>query len=126
MTDEIEGVLESQPVKWRYLRQFLPVNSDYLGGELDRYGSNGWELVSIIPWGGSLLVIFKRPVLPEATNARRLVQTVADLFDSTEPETPEEIDATLRDAGYDPEQVAARIRAVVDRILAENNPNDRR
>ena len=41
-------------------------------------------------------------------DGRRLVQVLADLFAEAEPNTPEEIDEILRDAGYDPDEVATR------------------
>jgi len=46
-----------------------------------------------------------------------LVRAFADLFDEVEPETPEEVDAALREAGYDPDQVAARMKAVAQEAL---------
>jgi len=48
-----------------------------------------------------------------------LVRAFADLFDEIEPETPEEIDAVLREAGYDPDEVGARMKAVAERALNE-------
>ena len=46
-----------------------------------------------------------------------LVRAFADLFDEVEPETPEEVDVALREAGYDPDQVAARMKAVAQEAL---------
>ena len=50
-----------------------------------------------------------------------LVQALADLFDEVEPETPEEIDAVLRECGHDPDAVAARMRALAERAIV-NSP----
>ncbi len=52
-----------------------------------------------------------------------LVHAFADLFDEVEPETPEEIDAALREAGYDPDNVGARMKAVAERALADSPLN---
>ncbi len=49
--------------------------------------------------------------------AKEMVLAFADLFDEIEPSTPEEIDAELREAGFDPEEVAARILAAVEKAL---------
>jgi DNA-directed RNA polymerase subunit F len=49
-----------------------------------------------------------------------LVRAVADLFDEVEPETQEEIDAVLREAGHDPDEVAARMKVVAERALASS------
>jgi len=52
-----------------------------------------------------------------------LVRAFADLFDEIEPETPEEIDAVLREAGYDPDEVGARMEAVAERALVDSPLN---
>lgn len=52
-----------------------------------------------------------------------LVRAFADLFDEIAPETPEDIDAELREAGYDPDEVAARMRAAAERAIAESPLN---
>ena len=57
---------------------------------------------------------------PPATEDE-LVRAFADLFNEMAPETPEEIQAALRAAGYAPERVAARMQAVADRAIA-NSP----
>lgn len=38
------------------------------------------------------------------------------LFDEVAPETPDEIDAFLRENGYDPDQLAADIRATLETL----------
>ncbi len=48
-----------------------------------------------------------------------LVSAFADLFDEVEPETPEEIDDALRDEGYDPDEVGARMAEFAERELAK-------
>ena len=57
----------------------------------------------------------------------RGIQTVEDFvhafnefLDEEDPMTPEEVDAELREAGYDPEEVGARMQAVAERALAES------
>jgi len=50
-----------------------------------------------------------------------LVRAFADLFDETEPQTPEDVDTFLREAGYDPDQVGARIQTLAEHALA-NSP----
>jgi len=55
-----------------------------------------------------------------------LVRAFADLFDEIEPETPEEIDAVLREAGYDPDEVGTRMKAVAERALADSPLNWRK
>lgn len=48
------------------------------------------------------------------------VRTFDEFLDEEDPMTPEEIDAQLREAGYDPEEVGARMQAVAERALAES------
>lgn len=55
--------------KWRYLQQYLDVHC-HLAEELDHYGANGWEVALAIPWGGSLLVVFKRPLEEDQSEQR--------------------------------------------------------
>lgn len=50
-----------------------------------------------------------------------LVRAFANLFDEVAPETPEEIDAELCEAGYDPDKIGARMQAVAGQALA-NSP----
>ena len=50
-----------------------------------------------------------------------LVRAFADLFDEVEPDTPEEIDAVLREAGYDPDEIGVRMKAAAEKALA-NSP----
>ena len=52
-----------------------------------------------------------------------LVRVFDYLFDQTEPQTPEEVDAVLSDAGYDPDKFAARIHDLAQRALAESPLN---
>lgn len=48
-----------------------------------------------------------------------LVQALVELFDDIPPpETPEEVDAILREEGYDPDEIAAYFRNVADKALA--------
>jgi hypothetical protein len=59
---------------------------------------------------------------PPATE-EELVHAFADLFDEVEPETPEEVDATLREGGHDPDSIAARMKSVAERALARSPLN---
>lgn len=43
-----------------------------------------------------------------------LVQALEDLFNTTEPDTPEEINAVLLEAGYNPDSLAAFMQTLVD------------
>ena len=52
-----------------------------------------------------------------------LVNAFTDLFNEVEPETEDEIDAVLRQAGYDPEAVAVRMRQVADRAIEKSPLN---
>lgn len=47
-----------------------------------------------------------------------LVRVFDHLFDQTEPQTPEEVDAVLREAGYDPDELATRMDEVAQAALA--------
>jgi hypothetical protein len=59
---------------------------------------------------------------PPATE-EELVHAFADLFDEVGPETPEEIDAALREGGHDPDTVAARMKSIAERALARSPLN---
>ena len=51
-----------------------------------------------------------------------LEEALDKLFDEIPPpETPEEVDETLREAGYDPEAIAAQMKAFAEQALA-NSP----
>ena len=56
-------------------------------------------------------------------SSEELVSAFADLFNEVEPETSEEIDAVLHEAGYDPDEVASRMRAVAQQAIAESPLN---
>jgi hypothetical protein len=62
---------------------------------------------------------------PPRTN-EELVRVFDYLFQQTEPQTPDEVDAVLRDAGYDPDELAARVHDVAERALAESPLNWRK
>ncbi len=51
------------------------------------------------------------------------ISVLADLFDSIEPESPEEIDAVLLEAGYDPDEVLARMLDAAQQAIAESPLN---
>lgn len=52
-----------------------------------------------------------------------LVRAFADLFDEVTPETAEEIDAELRAAEYNPEEIGASMQIAVQRALAQSPLN---
>lgn len=52
-----------------------------------------------------------------------LVRAFADFFDEIAPRTPEEIDVALREAGYDPNEVGARMKTAAERALADSPLN---
>lgn len=49
-----------------------------------------------------------------------LVRVFANLFDAIEPESPEEIDQVLREAGYDADAVGARMKAAAEQVTQPN------
>jgi len=60
------------------------------------------------------------------TKMRRSIETSEDLvnvltafLEEDDPETPEEIDAALREAGYDPEEIGAKMKTVAERALLD-------
>ena len=55
------------------------------------------------------------------TGADRLLRLFDELFDSTEPKTAQEVDDILRDAGYDPDDVASRMKALAETTFAKYN-----
>jgi hypothetical protein len=55
--------------------------------------------------------------------SKDLVEAFASLFNEVEPETPEEIDAVLRDAGHDLHEVAARMKAIAEKAIADSPLN---
>ena len=59
---------------------------------------------------------------PPATE-EELVHAFADLFNEVEPDTPEEIDAVLREGGHDPDTIAARMKSIAERALARSPLN---
>ena len=59
---------------------------------------------------------------PPATE-EELVHANADLFNEVEPETPEEIDAVLREGGHDPDSIAARMKSIAECALARSPLN---
>jgi hypothetical protein len=48
------------------------------------------------------------------------VRTFNEFLDEEDPMTPEEVDAELREAGFDPETVGAEMQAVAECALAES------
>ena len=49
-----------------------------------------------------------------------LVNALADLFDEVDPETPEEVDTILVEAGYDPNEIAAHMNATARQAMLES------
>ena len=52
-----------------------------------------------------------------------ILRTIADLFDQVLEDDMDEVDATLRGFGFDPDEVGARMKAVADKALAESPLN---
>ena len=52
-----------------------------------------------------------------------LVTAFSSLFDELEPETPEEVDATLREFGHDPDELGARMKVVAEEALKRAEAN---
>lgn len=57
-----------------------------------------------------------------ATN-KEFLEALTELFEQMEPDTPDEVDAFLRETGYEPEQIAAKIKAATERGLSESPLN---
>ena len=55
-----------------------------------------------------------------------ILNAFADLFDEIQPETSEEIDTILIEAGFEPEQVAANMQALAEKALSESPLNWRK
>lgn len=53
---------------------------------------------------------------PPANN-EELLRALGDLFDQVDAETPEEVDAMLREEGYDPSDLAATFRSIAEQAL---------
>lgn len=61
---------------------------------------------------------FLDTVEPEEITPEQIEQSIAELQALlTEPRTPAQIRATLIEAGYDPDAVAARMQAVAERAI---------
>jgi hypothetical protein len=54
---------------------------------------------------------------------RAFVDRLADLFDQIPPETVEEAEQELRDAGFDPEAVGQRMKILAEQTLARSRLN---
>jgi len=52
-------------------------------------------------------------------DAQRLVRLFDQLFNETEPKTAEEVDEILREAGYNPHDIASRMKALAETTLAK-------
>ena len=55
----------------------------------------------------------------QSLTGQDLVTAFSSLFDELEPETPEEVDITLQEFGYDPDEIGARIKDAAERALEE-------
>ncbi len=49
--------------------------------------------------------------------SEELVKVLANLFDEIEPETSEEIDEILRENGYDPDEVGAKMNQLASLLI---------
>ena len=61
----------------------------------------------------------KRRLGSQSLTGQDLVTAFSSLFDELEPETPEEVDVTLREFGYDPDELGARVKDAAERALEE-------
>ena len=52
-----------------------------------------------------------------------LTRVLADLFDEVGPDTPEEVDAVLVEAGYDPDEVGRQMQAIAEQAMANSPVN---
>lgn len=59
---------------------------------------------------------------PPATD-QDLIRAITDSFNEVEPDSPEEVDAILQEAGFDPDKVGSEIKAVAERALKESPLN---
>lgn len=60
-------------VKWDYKVEKVMFDSHTVEDILNKYGKEGWELVSLVDrLGGYKLFIFKRPVVEEPISGRRM------------------------------------------------------
>lgn len=50
--------------------------------------------------------------------AEEVIQAFNDLFNAVPPETPKEVDETLRKEGYDPDEVLLRMWQVANKYLS--------
>lgn len=48
------------------------------------------------------------------------MRALSDLFDEIPPETPEEVDSVLREAGFDPKKVAAEMKDLAEKVLRQS------
>ena len=52
-----------------------------------------------------------------------LTRVLADLFDEVGPDTPEEVDAVLVEAGYDPDEVGRQMQTFAEQAMANSPVN---
>jgi hypothetical protein len=63
---------ENQAMKWEYKTDFIQtMTASDLTKELNKYGKDRWELVSVLSQGTSLLAFFKKPNLDEYSAAKK-------------------------------------------------------
>lgn len=55
-----------------------------------------------------------------------LVRSFLNLFDEVVPDSPEDVDEFLRESGYDPDDIGARIQAVAKKALKDSPLNWRK
>jgi hypothetical protein len=51
----------------------------------------------------------------------KLARILANLFDNVELEIPDEINAVLREAGYDPDEIGARMKSAAEQVLIDSS-----
>ena len=57
------------------------------------------------------------------TTNKELLEALDELLQQPEPRTPDEVNVVLIEAGYDPEEIVAKIKAEVERGLEESPLN---
>ena len=61
--------------------------------------------------------------LKSPQNEEELLKAIIDLLSDVEAEADEDIDEELRELGYNPEEIAARMKRAADRALAQSPLN---
>ncbi len=104
---------------FRMYRRFIDERDDTERGE-DKASPHGWTEWK--EWNHLARITqseLERRLGSQSLTGINLVTAFSSLFAELEPETPEEVDATLQEFGYDPDEIGARIKDAADRALEE-------